>query len=56
MNKLHKKLSCVYDRFEEEIEKQILNGELKAGDRVISENYAGMRSGLGIANTHSYPF
>ena len=46
MSELHKKLSCVYDRFESEIENQIRNGILKAGDCVISENAAAAKYGI----------
>ena len=35
---LKKKLSFVYEKAEQEIEAQILDGRLKAGDCVLSEN------------------
>jgi len=40
---LKKEMIHVYDRFEQETEEQILNGSLKAGDCIISENEAAER-------------
>ena len=40
---LKKNIVHVYERFEQETEEQILNGSLKAGDCIISENEAAER-------------